>query len=174
MTIRKLNKDDNFNKVAELIYATDQYIYPYWFYNFNNWRDVLVYLIQNSGSIFYYNNILIAEDDGNICGILIFLLNKDKFIIDYEELMKVNSNFKYTIEEYIIPTCTNIDDDTIHIPNISVSIESRRKGVATELIETLKKMFPNKNLEVDVLSTNKPAIELYNKEGFVTNAIKLG
>lgn len=34
--IRKANKNDNLERIAELIYNVEPYIYPYWFENLEN------------------------------------------------------------------------------------------------------------------------------------------
>ena len=36
MEFRKANEDDNLEEIAELLYLTDQYIYPYWFGSLEN------------------------------------------------------------------------------------------------------------------------------------------
>lgn len=50
--IRKANKNDDLERILELIYNVDPYIYPYWFKNLENCKKVLPKLILEDNFIF--------------------------------------------------------------------------------------------------------------------------
>lgn len=127
MVFRKAKKGDNFNKIAELIYQTDKYIYPFWFQDYPNWKEILVYLINQKGALFYYKNILVCEDRGEIVGILVYISENTDLDFKYTKLMRINPNFNYTIQTYIMPIVNQIKENVVCIPNISVDVFSRRK-----------------------------------------------
>ena len=99
---RNLTLEDNLQQVAELIYKTDPYIYPTWFKHYDSWKDVLVKLIRTEGSVFNYKNIIVAVLENNIIGILIYLNENTDLNFNYNQYIKVNRYFKFTINKYII------------------------------------------------------------------------
>ena len=166
MEFKKAQIDDNLEEIAELIYLTDKYIYPYWFEGVSDYKTILVDLIKSKGSLFYYENILVAKENDNILGIVVFLSSKNKYDYDYSKLISINRNFKYTINNYILPVTKHIEDNLIYVSNVCVNLNKRRKHIGTNLLKTLIAENPGKNFELDVLAINGPAINLYTKMGF--------
>lgn len=166
MIIRKATLNDDLNMIAKLLYQTDAYIYPYWFENYHDWERVLVDLIKTKGSLYNYENILVCEQDNDICAILVYISKKSNLTFTYSNLKTINENFKFTIENYILPTSSNLENDIIYITNIFTKQEYRRKGLASNLINYIKTTFPNCVLELDVLDENIPALNLYKKQLF--------
>lgn len=164
MQIRDLTLNDDLNKVAELIYQTDPYIYPYWFKDYSDWKSVLKHLIKTDGTVFYYKNIIIAIEHDEVIGIVVVLDNNSNLDYDYSDLIKINKNFKYTISNYI----KQIDSktpDSVYIPNVCVDLIHRQKGVGFRLISYVKDKY-KKNLLLDCLADNLPALKLYSKCNF--------
>ena len=63
IVVRRVNIDDNFEEMAELIYETDEYIYPYWFHDdVEEAKRVLPSLMKEEGFFFNYKSIYIAID----------------------------------------------------------------------------------------------------------------
>ena len=62
---RKANQNDNLEKLAELIYIVDPYIYPYWFSNLQNCKNELTNLILDEGFIFNINTTYVAVNKNN-------------------------------------------------------------------------------------------------------------
>ena len=164
--IRNLSLSDNLEQVAELIYKTDPYIYPYWFKKFKDWKSVLVEQIKQEGSLFNFKNIIVALNENNVVGILVALNTQTDLSFDYNVLTKVNKNFSYTIKKYLNNIKDYIQDNTIYIPNICVDEKFRKQKVATNLIKFVKKKNPNKSLSLHCLSNNAPAVNLYLKSNF--------
>ncbi len=66
-------------------------------------------------------------------------------------------------------TCANIIIDYIHILNLAVSQNYRRKGIASEFIKSIESAALKKNIygiTLEVRETNIAAINLYKKFGF--------
>ena len=167
MKIRHLKLNDNLTKVAELIYQTDPYIYPYWFYKYSNWKDVLINLIKKKGSVFYYKNILVATVDKEIVGIGIIIEQTTNLSYDYKELKAVNKHFEYTINNYVLPLTEHITTpDVVYISNICVDKDEIGKGIGSKLIETIKQAKKQKSLVLHCLADNQPALKLYLKNNF--------
>ena len=166
ITVRKLKLTDNLSKVAELIYKTDPYIYPYWFKNYKDWNETLVELIKTEGSIFNHNDIIIALKENNIVGILVYLTSSTNLSFNYCELTKVNKNFNYTINKYINKINDNIKPNDLYIPNICVDEHNRNLKIGTNLINHIKNLYPTHTLTLHCLKNNKPALNLYIKNNF--------
>jgi ribosomal-protein-alanine N-acetyltransferase len=67
--------------------------------------------------------------------------------------------------------------DEVHIANVAVKKEYRRKGVADMLLESLEKTAGEKNCKVlmlEVRKSNTPAIKLYEKHGYIKSGERKG
>lgn len=174
--IRKANKNDDLERISELIYNVDPYIYPYWFKNLENCKKVLPKLILEDNFIFNIETIYIAinSDNNEIVGLSSIV---DKYSIseyDYEKLSTNNDNIKYTIENYIKPMIENIKTKNIAtITNMCVKKEYRNMRIGYKLLKNVINEYINNNdndveyIEFDVLAHNPSAIKLYKNLGFV-------
>lgn len=86
---------------------------------------------------------------------------------------EIKTQYRYFNDGEIIAECICYEYDTISnfdwvlIADIQVLPEYRRQGFASKLIETAEQHTPkNKGLYVLVKADNKPAINLYEKQGF--------
>ncbi|MBO4937132.1 MAG: GNAT family N-acetyltransferase [Clostridia bacterium] len=152
--------------VAQLIFKTDPYIYPYWFRRYPNWKDILVDLIKTKGSVFYYKNIIVSIIDDKIVGILIYLTNDTDVGLNYDKYIMVNHRFKYTITNYILHLKDFVKEDNVYISNVCIDEQYRKQGHGTALINFIKHKYPSKNLNVHCLKNNAPAIKLYSRACF--------
>lgn len=174
--IRKATKNDDLERISELIYNVDPYIYPYWFENLENCKKVLPKLILEDNFIFNIETIYIAinSDNNEIVGLSSIV---DKYSIleyDYEKLSTNNDNIKYTIENYIKPMIENIKTKNIAtITNMCVKKEYRNMHIGYKLLKNVIDEYINNNdndveyIEFDVLAHNPSAIKLYRNLGFV-------
>ena len=87
---RRATKEDNLSQIAELIYNTDPYIYPYWFDNDEDkCKEFFKEAILQEGFLFHYDNLYVAHDIttneiiGVICAIACILLKniRQEFLI---------------------------------------------------------------------------------------------
>lgn len=103
VVIRRANFNDDLERIAELIYKTDAFIYPYWFENIDNCISILPDFFKVPHFIFNLNNIDVAVDGDNneILGIICSYKNDDNLDFDYTELENYNERFRFTIENYI-------------------------------------------------------------------------
>lgn len=174
--IRKANKNDDLERISELIYNVDPYIYPYWFGNLENCKKVLPKLILEDNFIFNIETTYIAinSDNNEIVGLSSIV---DKYSIleyDYEKLSTNNDNIKYTIENYIKPMIENIKTKNIAtITNMCVKKEYRNMHIGYKLLKNVIDEYINNSdndveyIEFDVLAHNPGAIKLYRNLGFV-------
>ena len=84
IVIRSASNNDNLERIAELIYKTDPYIYPYWFENIDNCKKMLPVLMKQDGFIFNLKNIDVAveKDSNEILGIICSYKNSDNLNFD--------------------------------------------------------------------------------------------
>ena len=171
---RKTNQNDNLEKLAELIYIVDPYIYPYWFSNLQNCKNELSKLILEEGFIFNINTTYIAvnKDNNEIIGIAQIVSYKTNLDYDYSELIMKDPNYKYTIENYIIPMINEIKEKKIMtVTNFSVDGSYRNNGIGTNLLDyalreetnNYKELF---HIKFEVIAENYGALKVYNKLGF--------
>ena len=166
--IRKARSDDNFREMAELIYETDPYIYPYWFHDdVEECKDVLAPLLDKEGFFFNYKSMHIAIDKktNRIVGLVQVVDKKTNFNYDYSELMNISNTYDFTIKNYIFELINEVN--TLGLPyfsNLVVHHSSRGIGLGRMLMEYILKEMRVEY--IDVLAENKSAVELYKSMGF--------
>lgn len=164
MEIRVAKKSDNLNQVAQLIYETDNYIYPAMSENKEQTIKILIEMIK-SNTIYNYNNCIIAIQDSQIVG-LIVVLKPANSTSNYDKWLNSNKMCKHVIENYILKCEENLQHNQISIICVCVKTEYRRQKIATQMLYYLFNMFPNQHFQLDTLKTNLAAINLYKSVGF--------
>ncbi len=158
--------------VIDLIIKTDEYIYPPMI-SIDESEGIAFFrhCIEDKRSLFSSSNIIVAEIDNEIAGIVIaFAGNKNMRLCEQSGIEK-NANavnisfcethyFKPLLEEYLLKP------DVIYISNVCVCEKFRNRGVGNALIQYLLEQNRNIVFELDVLCDNPTAIYLYNKFGF--------
>lgn len=172
---RRATKEDNLSQIADLIYDTDPYIYPYWFdNNKNECKDFFKKTILEEGFLFNYNNLYIAHDltTNEIVGVICAIDKSVNLKYDYQSLSNVNNRYKKVVEKYINPILEEVegfDKYTIYIPNVCINQELRGKRIGTNLlgyfISQMEKAGYNQ-FALDCLLHNLPAKNLYHSLGF--------
>lgn len=172
---RRANLDDDLNKIAELIYKTDPYIYPFWFNNdIEEAKKYLVSLMKKDGNLFNINNFYIAFDTtykkivGIICAV-------DKSVdLDYKfrDDMKINERYDFTIKNYILEIqdiAKSSKKDLLYISNVCVIDDHRGKRIGSHLIGFFISHMEHagyNEFELDCLLHNLRAKNLYHSMGF--------
>ena len=178
--IRKVSLNDNLEEIAELIYETDPYIYPYWFHNdIEECKRVLVPLLTEEGFFFNYKSmhIVINKRNNKIIG-LIQIIDKDtNFNYDYTELMNISETYKFTIEKYIYELINEVEKFKLpYFSNVVIHHDYRGFKLGTMMMEYILKECKNKYTKfiLDVLAENPAAVRLYEKMGFVITENNMG
>lgn len=165
MEIRVANSTDNLQNIAKLIYETDPYIYPSISKNKNDAINILVEMIK-SNTLFNYNNCLIAVENSNIVGLIVFNTLENTKLNNYYFWENRTEELKYFVTNYINICEKQLHHNEIYLTCVCTNKLFRRKKVATKLLQHLLKMNNNKNFRLDVLQNNTPAINLYKSLGF--------
>ena len=170
--IRKANEDDDLERIAELIYKTDSFIYPYWFGSIENCISILPMFMRKEHFIFNLNNIDVSVDEetNEILGIICSYKNDDNLDFDYTELENYNERFRFTIENYVKKLINEVKNaDYAYISNICVHESARGFGIAGRLISYVKEKYKKqllREIHLDVLINNVSAIKSYQKNNF--------
>ena len=168
--IIRAEKTSDVAGIIRLIYETDDYIYPSMCdTNYELFETIMLKLLSTD-CIFSYKNIITAEEKGKTIGLLLYFGEKAKLpdlaansIIPGKEHLK---DFNFSIPEFFAPLLSEIKQNQIHINNLCVDSENRKRGIATMLIDHAKKTFPDKKIILDCLEQNSAAVNFYKKSGF--------
>jgi ribosomal protein S18 acetylase RimI-like enzyme len=146
--------------------------------------DVLKYFSRNKTKLiktfsycFLLEYFYVAIIDNEIVG-LVACLNKGElcFKLSVKTTIKYLGLFKGLILSYwldqFLKGFPKLDEKTLLIECLAVDTQHLRKGVASALIKSLFSLPDNKNYLLEVIGTNKKAINLYNKLGFKVVYIK--
>ena len=171
LNFRRANPEDDLERLSELIYNTDPYIYPYWFGSVENCKKELAPLLLEDKFFFNINNIYVAEnDEGNILGLTVVLDKETDLDYDYTKLKEKNENYDFTIDNYISQLIKEVkEEDFAYISNVCVDPNYRDLHIGTYMVDKLIEIYKNKMYEeiaLDVLAGNPRAIHLYEKMGF--------
>ena len=167
MEIRFANKNDNKLRIAELLYETDRYIYPYWFKTKQEGIKVLSSLLDEHDSLFSLNNFIVATMNNQIVGILHFFNGSQNLTFNYSQLANTNFNYNHVVKNYILPLEEKVNKNSAYVFGLRVADAYTRQHIGESLMNSfLKTLKPNTTAMLDVLADNKPALALYLKTGF--------
>ena len=172
LIFRKAKADDDLEKIAELLYYTDDYIYPFWFENLEKAKKEFPKLILEDHFFFHYSNLYLAieEETNSIIGLICIVDKSVNLDYDYEKLKKVNDRYRFTVEHYIKGLIDEVQESKFaYISNVCVNPEFRDLHVGTFLLDNLLQEYKKKKFDeiaLDVLAGNPRAIHLYEKMGF--------
>ena len=170
IVFRRATSSDDLEKISELLYLTDDYIYPYWFGSVENCRKELSALLIQYKFFFNVNNLYIAVQDNDALGVICIVDKETDLSFDYSNLKKINSRCEFTIDNYIMGLIDEVKNATFaYISNVCVDPNYRDLHIGTFLLENLIQEYKKKKYKeivLDVLADNPRAIHLYQKMGF--------
>ncbi len=176
--VRALSDEDDKERVAELIYTTDPYIYPAAFSTASIARKVLPYLFEQEG-LFNKKNIYVALIKNKIVGIAVVVNNQSDCDFDtkklYAEFDMLPDSLDDVAQKYFMKIKQEISENAVYIACISVDrsfITKSRKNkeqkirIGKVLLSNIVQENNDKAVCLDVLADNSKAISLYEECGF--------
>lgn len=181
--IRRLTKNDDFTKVAELIYTTDKSLFPYIFGDKKRAIPVIKRLMELGNNTFSFNNTICYIEDNEIKGILVGynprFIDEDKEIADYKKVFSFWELLQIYFKHINLKPLFNYKSYYgLYIQNVCVDKNFRGKGIGSKLIERyleFAKRYNYTSVLLDVSMYNKKAKKLYEQKGFnVIEEIPMG
>ena len=172
LEFRKATINDSLEEIAELLYLTDLYIYPYWFGNLHSCKKEMSKLLLEDKFFFNINNIYVMVDNQNdrIVGIVCVVDKNVDLSYDYSKLEKINDRYEYTINNYVKGLIDEVKKSNfVYISNVCVHFDYRGKHIGSLMMKEIKEIYMKKYFEeivLDVLADNSSAIKLYQNMGF--------
>ena len=184
IVIRSMKKSDDTKKVARLVYDTSKDLFSALFGKMNKALSKIEILINLEDNIFSYRHISIVLVNEDIAGVLVGYhvnqISKEKMKREMKAALSFWSQLRCMIILSNSHHIMDFDDiDGYYIQNICVDPQRRGKKLGYRLLEhciTMNNEMGNKEVFLDVESTNDIAINLYKKLGFElfrTTKIKL-
>ncbi len=170
--IRKMQKNDDVLKTAELIYGTDVFIFPFLFGKKEKaiWKLSKLVSLENNG--FSYNRILVDSDGDIIRGILIESDQKHNRL-ETRDFLKTFGFWSlvrlFFGQVLLFPILSHKQNGGRYIQNVSVDPRFRGLGIGTALVKAaIARAEAEKatHLVLDVSRKNEGALKLYKKLGF--------
>ena len=181
IVFRKVEKEDNMEDIARLLYDTDPYIYPYWFDgDAEEAAKVLAPKMLEDGFIFNYQNCRIAvdTDNGKIVAMLCSIGPDTNLEYDYRELASVNDNYKFIVDDYLKYLVNEVKEKQfVYLTNIAVDVDYREKKVGSRMLKDWVKLIDEAGypeIGFDCLMHNLRAKNLYHSLGFKEVAEGIG
>ena len=172
LLVRKPNEKDNLEKISELLYDTDKYIYPYWFETLENCKKELTPLLLEDKFFFNIQNLYITVnvENNDIIGVVCIVNRNVDLSYDYSKLKAKNERYCFTIVNYIEGLIKEVQkSEFAYISNVCVDKNYRGRHIGrfmmNYVIESYKKGLYNE-IVLDVIADNPDAIKLYQNLGF--------
>lgn len=165
--VAQATADDDFATIAELIYYSDVYIYPYLFDGVETAKLVIAKMIERD-TIYNYKNLLVAKFQGQIVGVLVYSRQPVAFSHDvyrscFEDVgITFGDKTQFIWENYYL--LMQDDCDGIYVANACTASSCRGKGVATKLFQ--KVFEQDEHCYLECIQANVSAVKLYQKLGF--------
>ena len=170
---RRARKEDDLFEIAKLLYQTDPYIYPFWFKDdINKGVEYFASRMDKEGFFFNYENLYIAYDKetNDILGAICAVDSTVNLDYDYTEDMKIDSNYAFTIKNYILGLIDEVKGNKfIYISNVCVNPDYRSKRIGTKILGhyiTQMEKAGWQEFALDCLLHNLRAKNLYHSFGF--------
>ncbi len=167
-SVRRLSITDDHKRVADLIYHTDKYIFPYLFDgNIELAEKVFVRMIKRN-TIYNYRNVYVADCNGEVLGIVVLMatpikLDRQEMITSFLEAgAVVNEKFKRVFDEYY--KLLEDEPPDIYIANVCVDSRYRGIGIASKMLNAILR--DDKVYHLETVKSNEPALKLYKDLGF--------
>ena len=166
---KKLTKKDNLDKVAALLLSPDL-DYHFMIGEDDDNHDVMIKLINDSNSIFYYNNyyIVVDYDTGNIVGLGSYRGYKKELADPYvykRAFGYLNKPLPDKFEEVFEATFKMFDTLVLGGLTCQVIVDPnfRKRGIGTYLLKNLLNFYGKAPSFLWVSKENTAALELYKK-----------
>lgn len=166
--------DVDLERIAILIFETDQYIYPDMFGTVDSAKRVLP-LILRSGkdNMFNLENIYACVLNEEIVGLILWhsgglnWTSAELRKVIEEENLDIPDTLSSVEKEYVSGYSNDTSKDTISIINLCVDQCYRNQGIGKEMLMSFLSEHPESQFELCVLNDNSAAIGLYSRCGFV-------
>lgn len=171
---RSARPDDNLTDIAKIIYATDPYIFPFWFGCEDDAILPLHSLIHTTGTIFSLDSLYVAWEiwSRKILGVIVAISSRSDLFYDYGPLKQTNDHYRFAIERYVEPSVRSVQKstpDTMTILDCCIAPDFRGQGLGKRLLGefmTAAESHGFRRFELDCLAGNQPALALYHGLGF--------
>ena len=168
-------KKDNLAQAANLIYQVDPHICPDFFGDVERAEKMGPIIFGEESSLFDPNHTIVAEGDGKLLGIMVYVDNTIK-PWDTEGIKRKVENLGIEIPEYfdranknymeaVVEDARSLPDGVVEIEWCATDSSARGRGIASKMFEKFLDL-PYQEQRLVVLADNPPAINLYKKNGF--------
>ena len=171
LTVSRVVKTDNFEKIAELIYITDPYLYPDLFGSLEQAKKLLPVLLLDPKSTFYYKYLYVAKLDNEIVGVVSIVPDKVEWKFNIIRMAYLECGFTmneavHEVNKYFEDTFNRIGVCS-SVCNVCVDSNCRGQGIGSFIVQKLIATVGSNNIELSVLKDNVAAVKLYTKFGFI-------
>ncbi|MFZ5628617.1 MAG: GNAT family N-acetyltransferase [Spirochaetota bacterium] len=170
MVIRPADPIHDAQAVAGLIYDTDPYLFPFLFGRRQAALPVLQQLFQLEGNSFSHRHVQVAEDGGDVAGMLIGYvpqdINKEAEATDFRRVLDFWQQLLLRPKFWLLePFLDKSEIDGRYIQNVCVAPAHRGKGIGSGLIRHFCSMSQD-TVWLDVEMGNKANRAMYEHMGF--------
>ena len=172
IVIRNSVETDDFKKIAKLIYSSDLNIYGAMFNDEICAKKVLEELIPTNTINISVKNLVVAEYENSIVGMLCFI--EDDYFDDKKAYKNAFSKLKIDIPKYFDEVfnvywkkiINENFKNSYYISNVAVDKDYQNIGIGKMLLNYFKETHRDKPIGLDVVKNNESAINAYIKSGF--------
>lgn len=174
--IRPMDLATDLEAVAQLIYDTDEYLFPFLFGTRAHALPVLAKLVTLNANSFSHRHILCATEGNEVVGMLIGYdhrtIDKAAEQADFQMALPLLDQLLMLPKYWILrPFLDKTEITGYYIQNVCVAANHRGKGIGSDLIRHFCSLHTG-DAWLDVELGNKAALALYERLGFVIHSKK--
>ena len=176
LTIGKMTQEDDKDAVARLIYATDDYIFPYMYRGDLTAAIAVLGEMMAADTLYRAENITVARADGKIAGIVV--AQRTPIRISCAEMSACFARAGYVADEHAARTYgayylpLEREKEGVYIANVCVDGAFRGKGVAKAMLTALLR--EDETYRLEAVKANTAAVRLYEGLGFTVEETYAG
>ncbi len=167
IVIRRANRQDDLEMIAELVYYSDNYIYPYMLNGVEEGKKLISQMIL-SPTIYNLDNLLVAQMRGHIVGVLVWVERPVTYYLEDFKTCFEKCGIEFGEKQLKVwkdyYAYMNERQNLIYIANLCVSSSCRGMGIATLLFNEVFKL--GNEFMLECVKANNNAVKLYEKLGF--------
>lgn len=168
---RKVLDSDPIEKIAELIYLTDPYIYPGICLSPRDpvWVGFISECMDRPDNLYSRDNLIVLLVQERIVGLACVIPCGKRY--SFAEGISIPTVFLARLKPVVDGYFDPVTDETFsfagyNIVNFCIDAQWRGKGLGTALMDHCVRAFGQKDMHLDVIADNCPAVALYRKFGF--------
>lgn len=168
--VRRAVPTDDVEAIAKYLYLTDEWIYPTLAPACSDagWVEFIRANLKNESHIFSARRLLVALRGGRVIGVCCSFSGGEHPVFAEHVPRGAEADYRFVERHYFCPLFEEgAPQGAVCVSNLCVAPSERGNGVGKTLLGALIGQEPHREIWLDVVADNAPAVGLYKSLGFL-------